>query len=273
MARQILLTGLAESGKTTFLAAMWYLIRNCPDADVLKVGTSVRDEKYLNAICENWTSYKPQVRTTQLEVKNLEVPFADLGAGESSILEVPDLSGEIYRDMWDLRQVPKKLLQLLGGCEGILFFVNPKKVTENPPIALAGAGEGGDIPWNAKTSEYQVKVVQVLQDILEATEGRGKLKLAFVVSAWDIVSSECSDPEQWIEKRMPFLFQFLENNTEGLELKIYGVSAQGNAMTSEADIELLTQFEPHYLRCKVACKGEEGSYNLTRPIKWLFGMS
>ncbi len=53
--RHILLMGLQSTGKTSFLAALWYMVDQQEVPCALTVQSLQGDRTYLNAICKAWT--------------------------------------------------------------------------------------------------------------------------------------------------------------------------------------------------------------------------
>lgn len=142
---------------------------------------------------------------------------------------------------------------------------------EAPPAPGTPSGveeEADEVPWDPRRSPHAVMLVDLLQAVLDLrrlSPAVDKLRVAVVVSAWDRVdrglrfSASSSarhvghatpentqaviQPGQWTKKRLPLLAQFLRNNRDAVESRIYGLSAQGGDLDSDAAL-LREAFSP-----------------------------
>src|ERR1035437_2592783 len=95
--RRMVICGLPESGKTSFLAAFWHLVTS------REVDTQLRfrtlrdgDATHLNALAKRWRDAKVQIRTEVGASTLVSMNLAD-AANAPIRLTFPDLSGESYR--------------------------------------------------------------------------------------------------------------------------------------------------------------------------------
>src|SRR5713101_6515052 len=102
--RSISICGFPESGKTTYLAAIWHLITTGADPTALRFD-SLRngDASHLNVIATRWRKGLRQIRTETPSNKLVSMNLKN-AAGDVMRLTLPDLSGESYRDMFELRE-------------------------------------------------------------------------------------------------------------------------------------------------------------------------
>ena len=105
---RLLMCGLPEAGKTTFLAAMWYLGTSGSDETSFTVKHLNGDLAYLNSLARAWLQCTPLPRTKVRESNIAELVVTDVVSAEIAHLIVPDLSGEIFQDgiasrRWDIR--------------------------------------------------------------------------------------------------------------------------------------------------------------------------
>lgn len=203
-------------------------------------------------------------------------------------MSIPDMSGEIYASQWEHRGCDAEFADLVTSAGGCLAFVHPGTLTPTAWIADAQAvydewvgedekeevepkepePEGGvsdftssGSPWVAKDAPTQVQMVEVLQFLAELA-GR-RMRLALVVSAWDLVGDGLS-PDGWVARDLPLLWQFLQTNPDLFEAVYMGVSAQGGKRSDAA----LLGHEIASHRIKVVAPGVEGN-DITHPIRWL----
>ena len=108
-AAQIFIAGLPGAGKTTFLAALWYLIRSGEiPTELSYAGLHGIDVKYLNDIQQKWLDAEPMGRTRvsneQIAEINLKSP-----AGDELTMYLPDFAGEGFRRMWEDRRARQSI--------------------------------------------------------------------------------------------------------------------------------------------------------------------
>lgn len=59
-----LMIGLPQTGKTTFLAALWHVVKNLHEVPgALSLKKLQGDQEHLNRICDNWLEFKQVART------------------------------------------------------------------------------------------------------------------------------------------------------------------------------------------------------------------
>jgi len=87
------------------------------------------------------------------------------------------------------------------------------------------------------------------------------------VSAWDVLPHPQPTPEEWVQRELPLLHQFLSTNRESFDSRIYGVSAQGgNVRSSPAKQELLHKTPSERIQCVGV---HPDVHDLTDPVLWL----
>jgi hypothetical protein len=108
-------------------------------------------------------------------------------------------------------------------------------------------------------------LVELLQFLLELAGKR--LRVAVVVSAWDLVADVGHTPHEYVSGRMPLLRQFLDANDDEVDHAVFGVSAQGGAIPSEKskllELDSLKRIKVRY--------GNESDHDITKPLAWLLG--
>jgi hypothetical protein len=88
----LLFVGLPQSGKTTYLAALWHVLEDQSSATKLKLTQLSGDRAYLNLIVEAWRACTPMPRTT-LQTNDTTVALHLEGEGFGAFtLLVPDLA-------------------------------------------------------------------------------------------------------------------------------------------------------------------------------------
>jgi hypothetical protein len=272
--------GLPDTGKTTFLAAFWHVIKNAESVPgALQLAGIKGDRTYLNKIEQQWMACLPLERT-KIAWQAVTIQVREPVSGEAVELSIPDISGELYEVFqWGKRECPRSYAALAATAAGAIFFVHPHATKETDPItevdrALAGLTDDCHAasretsqtkaePWDPKRVPTQIKLVELLQFFLSHTSA--PVRLAVVVSAWDCVTERGMTPDRWLETRIPLVHQFLAANDDRFTHCVYGVSAQGGPLEKA---EQLREESKAVRRIRVV--GVEGESNdITAPVRWL----
>lgn len=277
----LLFIGLPGSGKTTFLAALWHVLSDRSSTTTLKLTKPSGDRTYLNQITTEWRECS-QVPRTNLQTEQVVVLHLD-GEGFGAFdLSIPDLAGEAFKQQLTDRRMSRHHDAFVQEATGVMLFLHPdvQKGTQLtvarqleatlPGSKTAEATSASSVPntWSPDMLPHQTKLVELLQFLLERTQR--KLRVAVVVSAWDLVDSIGTPPHGFIARELPLLQQFLEANDDLLEHAVFGVSAQGGDITVEAEKQALLELDDALKRIKVR-QDQETSQDITKPIAWLLG--
>ena len=259
--RHILLMGLQSTGKTSFLAALWYMVDQQEVPCSFTVQSLEGDRTYLNAICKAWTEYKPVARNQADTEKLASMTLKDKD-GKQIKLVFPDLSGESFFLQWSKRQLTVSYDQLMRHAGGGILFLSSDKIKKPHRIdtvnALAAKVSGKkavapaeaepppkNAPWNIEEAPTQVQLVELLQVITTREYFQPPFRLAVVLSAFDIVGKGIT-PKDFITSQFPLLDQFLASNPNLFDVTIYGISAQGGRYAN-ADFTPAMILEPETL--------------------------
>lgn len=297
--------GLPASGKTTFLAALWHLLESQETNCRLTLDRYEGDFEYLNRIAEAWRTFQRVPRTSQVGDVDISLELIDRVTGAKSTAFFPDLAGETFDAQVEARQCRPELIEAVASDDGILFFISadvkgeglsivelnaaipdlgmdvpsPSADENGPPEptveeALDGEAEpgaasetGARLEWQPKMVLAQVRVVQLLSDMLRSPFEPRRRRLAVIVSAWDLTRGSSLSPMQWLSERMPLVAQFLRSNQEAFESRVYGVSAQGVRLDDASAVRDAAKLVPSR---RIEIVGDEGSgHDLTVPLVWL----
>jgi hypothetical protein len=267
--------GLPRSGKTTFLAALWHLIDAGEAASKLVLDRLVGDHAYLNSIVDAWRRCEEVPRTSMAAETKVTIHVHAPDTGRKIALGFPDLSGESLEKQFAIRSCTQDYVDGFSDAGGVVLFVNADRPSDGMTLADIGppeidAEERADLAsekeWTADLVPEQVRLVDLLQFLLRPPFLRRQRRLVVVVSAWDVVISPKPTPAEWLERELPFLYQFLVNNPASFISRVYGVSAQGGSVTGEKRNVLLSQTPSH----RIECVGPGADpHDLTAPILWL----
>src|ERR1017187_3045908 len=101
---QFMMVGLPASGKTSFLAAFWFMIDQQAAECEFAIGQLGGDRTYLNQIRDAWLHLKPVPRNLVDVEKLAPMSLKRRSSGAEVTLQFPDLSGEAFRQQWSKRQ-------------------------------------------------------------------------------------------------------------------------------------------------------------------------
>lgn len=269
--------GLPRSGKTTFLAALWHLIDAGEVNTKLVLDKLVGDHEYLNTIVEAWRRCEEVPRTPRGSEINVCIHVHEPATDRKVVLEFPDLSGESFEDQFALRSCKSDFVKGFAQQGGILLFVNADRPQEGMTLLdlgpiIAGEVEAGttapEQEWSHALVPEQVRLVDLLQFLQRPPFDRRRRRLAVGISAWDVIADPKPAPADWLTRELPFLDQFLRNNPESFEVRVYGISAQGGDVTGDKRSELSRQTPSR----RIQCIGPDADpHDLTAPLVWLSG--
>ncbi|MDE1225102.1 CpaF/VirB11 family protein [Vibrio aestuarianus] len=268
---RILLCGLPSSGKTTFLGALSYLaIHDEIDKDMKFIGLP-EHRSFFNKLSEQWLSCEEMSRTLVSSQDIIEIKLEK----EKDIysLELPDLSGETWSELWASHELTTNLESYLTSADGVVFFIHSNEIKAPMSIvdeqAIVGHQPQDKSPlieeWDAiEHPSTQAIVVDLLRKAsLDISSSK---RLALVLSAWD---TQNENPNVFVEREMPLLYQYLRAGFDYENYQIFGVSAQGGCLkTEESKQSLLSEDEPSN-RVKVTVDGVNYHSDLTAVLSWV----
>ncbi len=235
-----LLIGLPNTGKTSFLAAFWYMVGQSSLSCALELEKLDGENQYLNQIRDAWSEYRPVPRNKADSEKSVVMWLKNRSTGHVGRLSFPDLSGEAFRSQWTQRQLATPYDRSLREAKGGVLFVNAEHIIKPHRIDMVNLvlGDIGgedvkqrphikDKPWDSEKSPTQVQLVDVLQFMATRSYFKPPFRMAVVISAWDRITPTDRRPAEWIATELPLLKQFFESNDQTFEVSFYGVSAQG----------------------------------------------
>jgi len=272
-----LLIGLPESGKSTFIGAFWYAAESGEIGDTYYVKELPEDRAYLNLLKDNWLKCKIAPRTQLDQQHKISLKLYNKNT-ERLELNFPDVSGELYETHFEERKISMDFLDQLRSTDCVLLFINPSKLESACSIKdlleLYGIideeedNEESLDPFTLKKIPTQVILVDLLQVI--ETFSKTPTKISIIISAWDTILDAASEevskttPSKWIEKELPFLYQYLQANIERFEF--FGVSAQGGKYDDNNEKLFAHLKQTDRIRVQMQ---EEISHDISLPIKWL----
>jgi Double-GTPase 1 len=282
-----IMVGLPETGKTTFLAALYHVLEKRIVAGSLHLAAIPEKRDYLNVIRERWCDCLPQERTLTNTVFEVTLSVADQACTSANAVIFPDVHGELFNQQYAHREWSPSFDGRVQSAHGILLFVHPGKVREPVTIreeqdlaAVVLSDEDVPFPaaaqptpdttdeaeWSPELAPTQVELVELLQFVLYRRGSDSPVSLAVMVSAWDLARTTSSSPAAWIRERLPLLSQYLRSNSGRLRTRYYGVSAQGGDLElQKAALQVVV--EPSE---RIDILGERARpHDITAPLRWL----
>jgi len=278
--KKLVLVGLPESGKTSFLAALYYYVTSdIADKSMCECELS-ENAMYLQGISSKWINCQPIGRTVLLDNtqnRDVTIHLQDLNSHKKTTLHIPDLAGESFLNQFRERYWEQSYFNEFEVSAGMLLFIHPGKLRPHVLIddmhgAIQILSEGDDeevVPFKKDEVPTQVVLVDILNYHGKFT-ANNPLPISVVISAWDEVlnKKEAISPRKWIEVELPLLYQYLNNNGDKFSWKVFGISAQGGAITDETKVTELHQLDEPGERIIVQ-EGDIRNNNICAPIEWL----
>lgn len=299
MTQKLVIAGMPGSGKSTFIIALRHLLISQDVATQLRASRLSVSEKHLNTLEQKWLACEPLKRTEQLEEEWVSFLVVKDGDSREAQILLPDFSGEAFRRPAATGNCSTETARMLAELDGMLLFTNADRGADDVRLealqdmladGAADAGEDASDSGNAldettssngesadlSASEHSVPfdpinmpeeplVVELLQILNRRPRLPAKRSLAVIVSAWDEVEDSGVTPTQWLELHRPMLWQYLENNADLWEIRVYGVSAQGGKLPEE---KAALQAKVPGQRVQIVGHGAH-PHDLTAPIDWL----
>lgn len=275
--------GMQGAGKTTYLAALWHLVNSNETPTALVLDRLEGDANYLNEMVESWQKCEKVRRTSAAEDHPIVIYLKHPATGASIAFNFTDLSGEKFELQFAGRYCSQEYVMEVNGSGGLLLFLNADRAHKGMTIQdaqglLDGEDAASEIEWQPKFVSEQAQLVDLLQCLQKAPFLQKKRRLAVIVSAWDVVTNRVT-ANDWLIHEMPFLAQYLSTNQHFFTTKMWGVSAQGGALMTDAQGNILnTEVRTELLRktpsTRIRCVSVDGtSSDITLPLCWLSGIA
>lgn len=235
--KKCLIAGLPESGKSTYLGALWHTINYHQNKDgmALKAATNnpPADVQQLMALSTKWLNVEDMDRTYGDVPESISFNLTD--GVEEYALEVPDFRGESIRQIVTLNQ-PKSFNEWIEKGDTLLYmisdidagvFADDYQEDEEEDDAVSDEIPEFDIK---KTTPAALNML-ILRYLAEKCTFR---KVVICLSAWDEVvkDGETVKPETYLKEQSPALYNFIKYHFR--DVSYYGLSAQGEAYEYES---------------------------------------
>ena len=227
-ANDVLLLGLSKTGKSTFVAALYGSIKSRTTQCTLALDTLDDEREYLENLSRLWTNATEIARTSPTVQVRLNLLDKRNDPPSSVVLNIPDMSGETFREQFESRQWTLEFETTYAGAERVLLFVHAERMQEPATLSdLQHARMGLENTvsdnssmthtekvqeWHIKNCRTQVKIVDLLQFLARARPLAKPRRLALIVSAWDLLKGiPPVSPRSWLTMTMGLLDQYITN--------------------------------------------------------------
>lgn len=242
MKRSIFIAGFPSAGKTTFLASLFHVLdekRKHSKGYYVELPENI---SYINKVRGQWADVNELERTRTQTVEEL---LFKIKKDQTDVLEltVPDFSGEIFRGILKDRRLEKTISERIKSSDIVLFFIHPENI--QGPIRIDNVIANTDAPETLEAEEDDKESVDDAFEYLEAPtqslivdlfqifrKVKPTLKIAVIVSAWDVVQKTNKSPDHFVEKNLSLLSQYITTNEIG---RIFGLSANGGDIQKDRD--------------------------------------
>lgn len=233
-AQDCLIAGLPFSGKSTYIGALWHVVKH--DTDKIDLSLVASDENLpentdqLNTLSKHWRNVEDMDRTSKDVPNSISMILKSKDEDTEFTLNVPDFKGESIRQIITKNQ-PTELDNWCEKANCIMYMMS----NISPGIYA------DDFPKEEEEEQIEetLKVVPplkpekmtpatqnmlILRYIREYTSCR---KIAICITAWDKITrlSPNKDPEEYLQDESPALYNFIKFHFP--EVLFFGISAQG----------------------------------------------
>jgi hypothetical protein len=295
-----LMVGMHETGKTSFLAALFYTVESGEVPDSLQLLTLGEDRTYLVKLADQWLGGSTVERTKLGEEQIVRLALRDTDTEAEMELVLPDVSGETFRDQWEKRVTTKVFDDLARQAKQLLLFIHPDSVkspvrinlnkeiateiqadsqaefydggavgSEVEPVAEKFMFSPNYVDWQASFAPTQVQITEVIQFLSREPDVYPLSKVAIIISAWDLLRDDYSSPSAWLSEELPLFNQFIMANSDNVAFRIFGVSALGGPLSDNNDALLSTYPQTHRIEVVSDAGDTANPHDITAPIKWL----
>jgi hypothetical protein len=131
MTRKLVIAGMPESGKSTFLIALRHLLIFHEVQTALRATRLSDFEKHLNELEEKWIACEPVKRTKQTVEEWVSLHVRREADSTEAEIMVPDFSGEAFRRPAATGNCSPAIARMLSELDGLLLFTNADRSADD----------------------------------------------------------------------------------------------------------------------------------------------
>ena len=230
MEKKCFIAGVPDAGKTTYIAALWDIIKRGGNDLELQFTTSPENSSYLNEIWEYWVSMNKIERSKTPVPDDIKINVKRKSDGEELELDIPDFMGEQFQKIID-HTLPENIGRWIEQSDRMVYLINTLDDVSKDDLEEDETEEA----IVDRTEERQKAPRLAPEKMLEASQNMMVLKyiashskmqkMAIGLSAWDLKMTANLTPEEYLRQRSPVLYNFIKWHFK--EVVFFGVSAQG----------------------------------------------
>lgn len=292
MMKNCLIVGLPDSGKSTYIGALWHVVQN--DADKIDLSLIASDDNLpnntvqLTALSKSWHNVEDMDRTSSDVPNSISLILRRKNEESEFTLNVPDFRGESIRQIVtknqpqefdDWCQKADSLLYMVANIHPGIYaddFINDEDDEDDDEVTATKTQLKEVPPLEPKNMTPAALNMLLLRYLKEHVSCK---KIVICLSAWDKISrvSPCISPENYLKGHSPALYNFIKYHFP--ETRFYGLSAQGEAYSYVEAGEGESKKKTVTVECKkhlqdLTIKGERAfiyedenlSYDITKPL-------
>lgn len=278
-----LIAGLPSSGKSTYIGALWYNLRNMGNVIEMKLidqPNNVPDNvTHLNGLKDNWVKLTKIDRTNSNASDNVQLNLLDKESNERIQLNVPDFLGETFQGIIDLKN-DEKLQVWCKEADSLLYMMNEISPGQFVDDTHQDSDEGNEdiqpMPeLLSKDMSDAAQNIMILKFLLSQKKFK---KVVVALTWWDEVTQNGEhpiDPDAYLKRASPALYNFIKYYFE--PVTVVGISGQGMSYpeTNDKTSIVYKEFQQEMVKKTKEGKrafigiGDQISYDLSLPIHLL----
>lgn len=275
MEKKCFIAGVPDAGKTTYIAALWDIIKRNGSNLELQFTTNPENTTYLNEIWEYWVIMKKIERSNIPVPDDITINVKRTKDGEELELDIPDFMGEQFQKIID-HTLPDNIKQWIEQSDRMLYFINVLDDNIKDDMEQDDGQTEEDIDRDKEKKKTPLlapeKMMQASQNmmVLKYIANHTKMKrVAVGLSAWDVKMKGGKNPEEFLKQRSPALYNFIKWHFK--DCVFFGVSAQGFDYKdkNERATEMKEKARNSDRAFIVFDKEMEPSPDLTKPLNYL----
>lgn len=253
----ILVIGKPNSGKSGFFGQLYARLDQQDQDSFAKLLKTPENIEAINQILDRYAEGKALEHTPAHEFENLELEIEV--NGEQATVKYPDYGGEQVNTLMSTRRMNDKWHEHIQDSNNWFLFIrlgnlDPLYDPINKFTEIVKSNQGQE--KNEEIPSDQAFYIELLQ-ILLYYKGMGYTKkndsphITIVLSCWDefkdLEKNEL--PKELLNKHLPLLDTFLEQNWNESALKVVGLSSQGKSLDKEiSDDEYIYEEEGYIVQ-------------------------
>lgn len=281
----IVMMGWPDSGKTNYLAALWDALRKgqglifapVPPDDI----TYVEDALVFQSRGEFAPRSDKNIEESRKDF-SVTVALRDALDTAAADIVVPDITGELWKAAVETSEISSEWMDELRRASGAMIFVRIRSDSNIAPLDWVTTDRFLTAAKFSDADEKKTKIlptqialcelVRFLEHTMHPTDQGKRLRIAVVVTAWDLLDAPAQKkgPMAFLRAEYP-LFAGRIEDCKHFDFQVFGVSALGGDFADPV-------FKGRFL------KGEESGFvatgggkalqvtaDITGPVAWVIG--